>query len=81
MRWWKSKWILRRGLCRFIREQAERQGTAEQAIEFALTIDDHFDMRGFLNNWLEGDLDDWPEYQPEKPKWSLWQRLTGRFYA
>lgn len=32
----------------------DRLGTARQAIEFALTIDDHFDMREFLADWLTG---------------------------
>lgn len=31
-------------------------GTAEQAIRFALTIDDHFDMREFLQAWNDGSI-------------------------
>lgn len=38
-------------------------GQAVQAIEFALEIDDHFDMREFLDGWMHGDVQDWPEYQ------------------
>lgn len=41
-------------------------GTAEQAIKFALTIDDHFDMREFLKAWMDGslrnDADEWDDY-------------------
>jgi hypothetical protein len=37
-------------------------GTGIQAIEFALEIDDHYDMRYFLQGWNEGSLDEWPEY-------------------
>lgn len=32
------------------------------AIKFALTIEDHFDMRAFLADWLHGDLTEWPEF-------------------
>lgn len=35
-------------------------GSAEQAIAFALTIDDHFDMRAFLQDWQQGLLVDSP---------------------
>lgn len=38
-------------------------GTAVQAIEFALKIDDHYDMREFLNGWMHGDVEEWDEYQ------------------
>lgn len=39
-------------------------GTAVQAIEYALAhLDDHFDMREFLNDWMHGDVEDWVEYQ------------------
>ena len=37
-------------------------GTAVQAIEFALTIDDHYEMRGFLDRWMHGDIEEWPDY-------------------
>lgn len=37
-------------------------GTAVQAIEFALGIDDHWDMRQFLDDWMHGDVSEWPEY-------------------
>lgn len=39
-------------------------GTAEQAIKFAMTIDDHFDMRSFLSCWWDGSLDTeaWDDY-------------------
>jgi hypothetical protein len=39
-------------------------GTAVQAIKFALTIDDHFDMREFLKSWSDGSLDpaEWSDY-------------------
>ena len=32
---------------------------AVEAIEFALTIDDHFEMREFLKSWAHGDIDEW----------------------
>ena len=39
-------------------------GTAVQAIEYALAhLDDHFDMREFLNDWMHGDVEEWVEYQ------------------
>ena len=31
-------------------------GTAEQAIAFALTINDHLDMREFLRMWQDGSI-------------------------
>ena len=39
-------------------------GSAEQAIKFAMTIDDHFDMREFLKGWWDGSLDrdEWDDY-------------------
>jgi hypothetical protein len=33
------------------------------AIQFALSIDDHYDMREFLNGWNEGDTSEWPEFR------------------
>lgn len=32
------------------------------AIEFALTVDDHYDRREFLNDWMHGDLAEWPDF-------------------
>ncbi|QRE77356.1 hypothetical protein [Methylobacterium aquaticum] len=55
----------------------ENIGTPVQAIEFALKIDDHYDMRDFLGSWNEGDLTDWPEFlehinlQPVDPAWMV----------
>jgi hypothetical protein len=31
-------------------------GKAEDAIDFAMGIDDHFDMRAFLKDWRNGSL-------------------------
>ncbi len=56
------------------RKVAARQGSAFyrmsdeerdplRAIRFALTIDDHFDRRYFLQAWLEGALAEWPEFK------------------
>jgi hypothetical protein len=44
--------------------QTKEMGNAVQAIKFALTIEDHFDMRGFLHDWYCGSLDpeDWADY-------------------
>ncbi len=42
--------------------RAEPQSDALKAIEFALTIDDHFEMRDFLYGWMHGDTSEWPEY-------------------
>ena len=38
-------------------------GTAAQAIEFALGIDDHYDMREFLDEWMHGGtgVGDWKD--------------------
>ena len=35
-------------------------GTANDAIEFALDVDD--DCETFLREWRTGSLDEWPEY-------------------
>jgi hypothetical protein len=40
----------------------DRRGTAVQAIEFAIEIDDHFDRLQFLNDWLEGVAESDPEW-------------------
>lgn len=32
---------------------------ASEAIEFALTIDDHFEMHDFLDGWMHGDIEEW----------------------
>lgn len=33
--------------------------TPVEVIEFSLTIDDHFEMRAFLEGWVEGDVSEW----------------------
>lgn len=33
-----------------------------RAIEFAMTVDDHYDRMEFLKSWNEGAFDEWPEY-------------------
>ena len=48
----------------FERAQRRRLGTADQAIEFAVQIDDHYDRLSFLQGWLEGRLEEWGDYQP-----------------
>lgn len=42
----------------------EKIGNATQAIKFAMTIDDHYDMRSFLSGWWDGSLDAeaWDDY-------------------
>ncbi|UYW34429.1 hypothetical protein [Methylorubrum extorquens] len=37
-------------------------GTAVQAIEWAIGIDDHYDRLEFLKAWSEGDLKEWPDF-------------------
>ncbi len=37
-----------------------------RVIKFAVTIDDHFDMREFLDSWLHGDVSEWPEFNQIK---------------
>lgn len=44
---------------------AREETAAEEllrVIEFALAIDDHYEMRGFLNDWSFGDTSEWPEF-------------------
>lgn len=36
--------------------------TDRDAINFALTIDDHYDRLEFLQSWIKGDLSEWPEF-------------------
>jgi hypothetical protein len=50
------------GLSAFIAENQARLGTGVEAIAFALKIEDHYDMRAFLESWLEGDLSVWTEF-------------------
>lgn len=38
-------------------------GTAVQAIEFAITIDDHYDRLEFLESWKHGDLSEWDDFK------------------
>lgn len=33
-----------------------------RAIEFAMTVDDHYDRMEFLKSWNEGAFDEWSEY-------------------
>lgn len=40
----------------------EKLEEALAVIEFAQTIDDHYDMREFLKGWSEGDTTEWPEF-------------------
>lgn len=35
---------------------------ANDAINFALSLDDRFEAVMFLKDWREGNLSDWPEY-------------------
>lgn len=38
-------------------------GEGHHAIQFALEeLDDVYDMRVFLDGWLHGDLEGWPEF-------------------
>lgn len=40
-------------------------GTAVEAIEFALALDDAWtDRCQFLESWLHGDISEWPEFKP-----------------
>lgn len=39
---------------------------AVQAIEFAVTIDDHFDRLQFLQDWIEGAGDQWEQFKEFK---------------
>jgi hypothetical protein len=55
------------------REQRERLGSAEQAIAFALAIDDHFDLRQFLDDWQTGAVATNDEYS-DYWNWLRWQR-------
>lgn len=32
------------------------------AIFFALQIDDHYEVRDFLTGWVEGAIEEWPEF-------------------
>lgn len=63
-----------RALLDHAREEASRQGAAFyvmseperdpiKAIAFAQMIDDHFDLRAFLDAWMEGALAEWPEFK------------------
>ena len=50
----------------FIERNQARIGTGEQAIAFAMEIDDHFDMRAFLADWQTGlvaNLDEYEDYR------------------
>ena len=40
----------------FLKDQRLKLGTAQQAITFALAIDDHYDMRQFLDDWQTGEV-------------------------
>lgn len=48
-------------------------GTAEQAIDFAISVADT-EAEAFLRSWQQGDLDEWPEFyvwlahQPQSPE-------------
>jgi hypothetical protein len=37
-------------------------GSGEDAIMFAITVDDRFAAIDFLTDWLVGDVSGWPEY-------------------
>lgn len=39
---------------------------ALRAIRFALNIDDHYNMREFLDGWTHGDTSEWPEFAAGK---------------
>jgi hypothetical protein len=54
----------------FIHRNASRIGTGEQAIRFALAIDDHFDMRQFLEDWQAGLVANLEEYEDYR-EWLL----------
>lgn len=53
----------------FIARHRAKLGTGEQAVSYAVTIDDHFDRLEFLKAWLHGDvgvLSEFPEYEMHK---------------
>lgn len=39
---------------------------AIKAIEFSITLDDHYDRLNFLTGWLEGDTSEYPDFAPVK---------------
>lgn len=57
----------------FMKQQRARLGSGEQAIAFALTIDDHHDMRQFLDDWQTGAVATNDEYS-DYWKWLRRQR-------
>lgn len=44
-----------------LRKAFEGGGTSPQAIHYALTLDDHFEMREFLDGWMHGDIAEWAD--------------------
>lgn len=51
-------------IVKFIQPTAQDKGQndAINAISFALTIDDYFEMKEFLRQWEYGDTSEWPEF-------------------
>jgi hypothetical protein len=53
-------------LADFIAKNEARIGTGAEAVAYALTIDDHFDLRQFLSDWQAGVVataDEYSDYQ------------------
>lgn len=50
-----------------VRQMVE-ENDAVEAILFSLTIDDHYDMRSFLEGWTHGSTEEWPEFDNFKNK-------------
>lgn len=57
-------------------QRAAGCGTAEEAIAFALLLDDHFDRLFFLRAWRDGSVagdEDWQDYHD----WRLEQTVRA----
>lgn len=44
------------------KEDPQPFGTALQALQFASTLDDHYDVKDFVSAWFAGDIEEFPEY-------------------
>ncbi len=64
--------------------QAAQLGTALDAVNFALKIDEGevLDPREFLRDWAEGDVSAWPDFQPPPPprEWN-WRLIAGVLFC
>ena len=70
--WWSKLWsALRYGPAynRLVKKQDAEHGNAVEAMTFALTIEDHYDLREFLKAWNEGD---WATLQEEWEEYYTW---------